>query len=145
MMLTTHQAAHLIGAQTSGADLPFLRVVTDTRLVQAGDLFVALKGDRALILRYVPHERIPLADSALVEVAVSPLTFTGARAISSFQSSPYCERPCSMPICSQPSNRARAAFLGLLQRKSPWLGNLPPQMISTPGKELFIMRSFGGG
>ena len=46
MMLTTHQAAHLIGAQTSGADLPFLRVVTDTRLVQAGDLFVALKGDR---------------------------------------------------------------------------------------------------
>ena len=26
---------------------------------------VALKGDRALILRYVPHERIPLADSAL--------------------------------------------------------------------------------
>ena len=46
MMLTTHQAAHLIGAQTSGADLPFLRVVTDTRLVQAGDLFVALKGAR---------------------------------------------------------------------------------------------------
>ena len=91
MMLTTHQAAHLIGAQTSGADLPFLRVVTDTRLVQAGDLFVALKGDRfdahdfvaealaAGAVAALVRSDFALPNAALIHVA-DPLLALGALA-----------------------------------------------------------------
>ena len=74
MMLTTHQAAHLIGAQTSGADLPFLRVVTDTRLVQAGDLFVALKGDRFDAHDFVAEALAAGAVAALVREHFPQLT-----------------------------------------------------------------------
>ena len=39
------QAAQRIGASLLGADAPFERVVTDTRQLRRGDLFVALKGE----------------------------------------------------------------------------------------------------
>ncbi len=38
-------AAHRLRARLAGADAPFMRVVTDTRSLRAGDLFVALKGE----------------------------------------------------------------------------------------------------
>jgi UDP-N-acetylmuramoyl-tripeptide--D-alanyl-D-alanine ligase len=46
MMLTLSEAAQLAGGSLSGADGEVLRVVTDSRSIQAGDLFVALKGER---------------------------------------------------------------------------------------------------
>lgn len=46
MMLTLSEAARLAGGNLSGTDAEVLRVVTDSRSVKAGDLFVALKGER---------------------------------------------------------------------------------------------------
>lgn len=46
MMLMLSEAAHLAGATLTGSDASVLRVVTDSRRIQPGDLFVALKGER---------------------------------------------------------------------------------------------------
>lgn len=46
MMWTTHAAAQSIAAQVRGNDTGFARVTTDSRQIQAGDLFVALRGDK---------------------------------------------------------------------------------------------------
>jgi hypothetical protein len=46
VMLTTYAAAQAIDGRACGADVGFARVTTDSRAVQAGDLFVALKGER---------------------------------------------------------------------------------------------------
>ncbi|WP_371822866.1 UDP-N-acetylmuramoyl-tripeptide--D-alanyl-D-alanine ligase [Paludibacterium sp. B53371] len=46
MMLTLSEAARLAGGQLIGADAEIMRVVTDSRAIQPGDLFVALKGER---------------------------------------------------------------------------------------------------
>jgi len=45
-MMDTATAARAIAGTLSGANVDFLRVTTDSRLLQAGDLFVALKGER---------------------------------------------------------------------------------------------------
>ena len=45
-MESLFEAAARIGAVLYGPNAPFNRVVTDTRQLQPGDLFVALKGDR---------------------------------------------------------------------------------------------------
>ena len=45
-MLTLKQAAAAIGASVQGKDVTFTAVTTDSRAVAAGDLFVALKGER---------------------------------------------------------------------------------------------------
>ena len=45
-MMTLHQAARAIGARAQGADAGFRGVFTDSRSIVAGELFVALKGDR---------------------------------------------------------------------------------------------------
>lgn len=45
-MWTTHAAAHAISAQFIGADAAFTRVTSDSRDIQAGDLFVALRGEK---------------------------------------------------------------------------------------------------
>jgi UDP-N-acetylmuramoyl-tripeptide--D-alanyl-D-alanine ligase len=45
-MLMLSEAAAAIGARHLGPDVKFLRVTTDSRQVEKGDLFVALKGDR---------------------------------------------------------------------------------------------------
>ncbi|MBI3145926.1 MAG: UDP-N-acetylmuramoyl-tripeptide--D-alanyl-D-alanine ligase, partial [Pseudogulbenkiania sp.] len=44
-MLTLSEVAQLAGGQLVGADAEVARVVTDSRAVQPGDLFVALKGE----------------------------------------------------------------------------------------------------
>jgi UDP-N-acetylmuramoyl-tripeptide--D-alanyl-D-alanine ligase len=46
MMWTTHAAAQAISAQVLGADVAFARVTTDSRQIQAGDLFIALRGEK---------------------------------------------------------------------------------------------------
>ncbi len=45
-MMTLHEAARAIGAQAQGADAGFSGVSTDSRSIAAGELFVALKGDK---------------------------------------------------------------------------------------------------
>lgn len=45
MMETLYAVAQRIGARLEGANVGFNRVVTDTRILAAGDLFVALKGE----------------------------------------------------------------------------------------------------
>ncbi len=45
-MWTTHAAAQAISARVLGADAEFSRVTTDSRQIQAGDLFIALRGDK---------------------------------------------------------------------------------------------------
>lgn len=61
------EAARLLGGELIGADARFERVVTDSRVVQAGDLFVALKGDN-----FDAHDFVPdvLAKGAFALVAV---------------------------------------------------------------------------
>lgn len=44
-MLLLSEAARILSGELAGSDARFQRVVTDSRAVQAGDLFVALKGD----------------------------------------------------------------------------------------------------
>ncbi len=45
-MLTLSEVSSLTGGRLSGTDLTIARVVTDSRAVRPGDLFVALKGER---------------------------------------------------------------------------------------------------
>ncbi|TDR76561.1 UDP-N-acetylmuramoyl-tripeptide--D-alanyl-D-alanine ligase [Paludibacterium purpuratum] len=45
-MMTLSEAARLAGGVLHGSDADVTRVVTDSRAIQAGDLFVALKGER---------------------------------------------------------------------------------------------------
>lgn len=45
-MLTLSAAAAAVGGTVRGTDVAFARVATDTRTIQPGDLFVALKGER---------------------------------------------------------------------------------------------------
>ncbi len=46
MMLTSHEAARLIGARVSGPDVAFDAVVTDSRSIRPGQCFVAIRGER---------------------------------------------------------------------------------------------------
>lgn len=46
LMERLSDVARRIGAELRGADAPFARVVSDTRQLQRGDLFVALQGER---------------------------------------------------------------------------------------------------
>lgn len=45
-MMTLLEAAEAIGALASGPNVPFMGVCTDSRNLQQGDLFIALKGER---------------------------------------------------------------------------------------------------
>ncbi len=44
-MMLLSQAAHALHAHIEGADVRFTAVSTDTRTIQPGDLFIALKGE----------------------------------------------------------------------------------------------------
>ena len=45
-MMDTTTAAHAVDGQLVGGNVAFRRVTTDSRALEAGDLFVALKGER---------------------------------------------------------------------------------------------------
>ncbi len=45
-MMDTGAAAHAVGGRVVGERVPFARVTTDSRALEPGDLFVALKGER---------------------------------------------------------------------------------------------------
>ena len=54
-MLMLSDAARVLGGQLLGSDVRFQRVVTDSRTVQAGDLFVALVGEKFDAHDFVPE------------------------------------------------------------------------------------------
>ncbi|GHD75937.1 UDP-N-acetylmuramoyl-tripeptide--D-alanyl-D-alanine ligase [Vogesella fluminis] len=54
-MLTLSEAARILSGTLAGSDAVFNRVVTDSRAAQAGDLFVALKGDNFDAHDFVPE------------------------------------------------------------------------------------------
>ncbi|MDP2154611.1 MAG: Mur ligase family protein, partial [Sulfuricella sp.] len=66
-MLSLSAAAKALNAETSGADVTFSGVTTDSRAVAAGDLFVALKGERFDGHDYVKQVMEQGAAAALVE------------------------------------------------------------------------------
>jgi UDP-N-acetylmuramoyl-tripeptide--D-alanyl-D-alanine ligase len=66
-MLSLSAAAKALNAETSGADVKFSGVTTDSRAVAAGDLFVALKGERFDGHNYVKQAIEQGAAAALVE------------------------------------------------------------------------------
>lgn len=66
-MLSLSAAAKALNAETSGADVTFFGVTTDSRAVAAGDLFVALKGERFDGHDYVKQVMEQGAVAALVE------------------------------------------------------------------------------
>ena len=63
-------AASLCQGTVCGADVEFVRVCTDTRSILAGDLFVALRGDR-----FDGHDFIAAAaaDGASTSTALVPV------------------------------------------------------------------------
>jgi len=67
MMLTLSEAARLAGGTLSGDDAEALRVVTDSRSIEAGDLFVALKGDQFDAHDYVAQALAQGAVGAIVK------------------------------------------------------------------------------
>lgn len=54
-MLLLSEAARILSGTLAGSDAMFRRVVTDSRAAQAGDLFVALKGDNFDAHDFVPE------------------------------------------------------------------------------------------
>ena len=66
-MLSLSAAAKALNAETSGADVTFTSVTTDSRTVATGDLFVALKGERFDGHDYVRQAMEQGAVAALVE------------------------------------------------------------------------------
>lgn len=66
MMLTLSEAAKLAGGVLTGSDAEVTRIVTDSRSIQAGDLFVALKGERFDAHDYVEQALAAGAVGAIV-------------------------------------------------------------------------------
>ncbi len=66
-MMRLAEAAELLGARTSGADVRFSGVSTDTRAIGAGDLFVALRGERFDGHDFLAQARAAGAKAALVD------------------------------------------------------------------------------
>jgi UDP-N-acetylmuramoyl-tripeptide--D-alanyl-D-alanine ligase len=81
MMLTLSEAARLAGGTLSGADGEVVRVVTDSRNIQAGDLFVALKGERFDAHDYVQQALQQGAIGAVVAADFSLDTEAGLIAV----------------------------------------------------------------
>ncbi|MCL4800678.1 MAG: UDP-N-acetylmuramoyl-tripeptide--D-alanyl-D-alanine ligase [Burkholderiales bacterium] len=66
-MMTVAEAARAIGARVAGADARFTAVSTDTRTLEPGALFVALRGERFDGHDYLATARSAGAAAALVE------------------------------------------------------------------------------
>ncbi|RXZ44667.1 UDP-N-acetylmuramoyl-tripeptide--D-alanyl-D-alanine ligase [Crenobacter cavernae] len=77
-MLTTFEAAKLARGVALGDDAAFERVTTDSRAVQKGDLFVALKGDRFDAHDFVAQA---LADGAAAAMVGRGFELEGANLI----------------------------------------------------------------
>ncbi len=65
-MMLLSQAAHILHARHEGADVHFAAVSTDTRTIQQGDLFVALKGEHFDGARFVAQAAQAGAVAAIV-------------------------------------------------------------------------------
>jgi len=68
-MLKLSQAATALSAQTQGRDVTFTGVTTDSRAINSGDLFVALRGERFDAHDFVAQAIAQGAVAALVEQA----------------------------------------------------------------------------
>ena len=88
-MMDTATAARIVDGRLVGAPVRFLRVTTDSRALAAGDLFVALKGERfdghdfvpaalaqGAVAAMVAADRAPAFDGALIAVP-DPLAALG--------------------------------------------------------------------
>lgn len=73
-MMKLSDAAHVLGARHTGADRVFTAVNTDTRKLQPGDLFVALKGERYDGHAFLLEAARRGAAGALVSAAASGLS-----------------------------------------------------------------------
>jgi UDP-N-acetylmuramoyl-tripeptide--D-alanyl-D-alanine ligase len=71
-MMQLSEAAAVLGARTSGGDARFSGVSSDTRTLRAGDLFVALRGDR-----FDGHDFLKSAAAAKAAAAVVDRRHTG--------------------------------------------------------------------
>jgi UDP-N-acetylmuramoyl-tripeptide--D-alanyl-D-alanine ligase len=71
-MMQLTEAAAALGARTSGADALFTGVSTDSRSVRAGDLFVALRGER-----FDGHDFLKAAAAASAAAAMVDAAFRG--------------------------------------------------------------------
>ena len=69
-MMDTAAAARIVDGRLVGAPVRFLRVTTDSRALAAGDLFVALKGER-----FDGHDFVP---AALAQGAVAAMVAVDA-------------------------------------------------------------------
>lgn len=65
-MMTVRQAAHALQAESSGEDVSFTAVSTDSRTVRRGNLFVALTGEKFDGHDYLPEVKEKGASAALV-------------------------------------------------------------------------------
>ncbi|MDN0081185.1 UDP-N-acetylmuramoyl-tripeptide--D-alanyl-D-alanine ligase [Crenobacter sp. SG2305] len=77
-MLTLELAAQLAGGRLDGVDAAVGRVVTDSRAIQAGDLFVALRGERFDAHDFVAQA---LADGAVAALVADDFALPGATLI----------------------------------------------------------------
>jgi UDP-N-acetylmuramoyl-tripeptide--D-alanyl-D-alanine ligase len=78
LMFTLQQAADWIGAPVTGdGAVPVQRVHTDTRTLQAGDLFVALKGERYDANDFIAEARAKGAVAAIAHAGRLPAGFPG--------------------------------------------------------------------
>jgi UDP-N-acetylmuramoyl-tripeptide--D-alanyl-D-alanine ligase len=72
-MMQLTEAAAALGARTSGADVLFAGVSTDSRSIRAGDLFVALRGER-----FDGHDFLQAAAAASAAAAMVDAAYGGA-------------------------------------------------------------------
>ena len=70
-MMLLSQAAQVLGARMLGGDVRFTSVSTDSRTIEAGDLFVALRGENFDGAAFVAGAARDGAVAALVNAEVS--------------------------------------------------------------------------
>ncbi|MFO1327135.1 MAG: UDP-N-acetylmuramoyl-tripeptide--D-alanyl-D-alanine ligase [Rubrivivax sp.] len=87
-MMTLAQALQLLGGQATlvgDGNTPVTRVHSDTRTLQPGDLFVALKGERFDAHDFLPQARAAGAAAALAERGIADAGLPGLQVADSLQ------------------------------------------------------------